>query len=577
MDFRRALLSISLGLVILLIWQAWLEYEDQKNFGTRNTTGVEQAQQPEVPSVVQNGQGSTTGVASTAEELPQAPSASASGQLQSGVVPAAVSALESAGRISVQTDLIQAEIDEFGGELRAVELTRYPVEVDTPEIPFSLLSDSGAAILVAQSGLVGNGDEFPNHQTQFKAESSSYTLAEGQDSISVPLHWTSPAGVRYIKTYTFYRDQYLVDVDFTIYNDSQSHWQGYQYGQFLSTEFIEQSEGFWFFRALPSYRGAAVYTPQDKYDKIDYDEIRSESPSIENTPSGWVAMLQHYFVTAWLPQENSPYRFYTRTLGGSGSDTRYQVGYISLTSTQVSAGSQGKIHSQLYVGPKEQDRIDSPAEGLILTVDYGWLTPVSSPLFWFLEKIYGVVKNWGWSIILLTLLVKIVFYPLSAASYKSMAKMKKLQPRLKTLKERYGDDKQKMNQEMMQIYKKEKINPLGGCLPILIQIPVFIALYWVLLESVELRQAPFIFWLNDLSRSDPFYVLPVLMGISMFAQQLLNPTPLDSMQKNIMMSLPIVFTFFFLWFPSGLVLYWLVNNVLSIAQQWYITRKLIAT
>ena len=569
MDFRRALLSISLGLILLLIWQAWMDYSNTKNAGSELTN---QNQSTEIPVTPEQR------AAVIGEEVPQAPTTAAgsAAATQSGAIPTASSEFETAGRIKVRTDLLQVEIDAFGGELREAKLLDYPVEVEMPDVPFRLLNDIAPGILVAQSGLVGSGDEYPNHKTKFTAESGTFTLSDSQSSLKVPLRWTSPGGVNYVKTFTFYPDSYLIDVDFRVENRSGKPWQGYQYGQFLSTEYVAESEGFLFLRALPSYQGAAIYTIEDKYDKIDYKEIRTESPVVK-TDSGWVAMLQHYFVAAWLPQEGSPYRIYTKALDGNGVDTRYQVGYVTLSPTTIANDSVGLLQSQIYIGPKEQDRIKDPAEGLILTVDYGWLTPVSSPLFWILEKIHGVIKNWGFSIILLTLLVKIVFYPLSAASYKSMAKMKKLQPRLKTLKERYGDDKQKLNQEMMEIYKKEKINPLGGCLPILIQIPVFIALYWVLLESVELRQAPFVLWLTDLSTSDPYFVLPVLMGASMFAQQFLNPTPLDALQKNIMMSLPIVFTIFFLWFPSGLVLYWLVNNILSISQQWYITRKLVTT
>ena len=569
MDFRRALLAISLGLILLLIWQAWLDFQHKRQ---EITTTVQTDSAPSVPEAP-----TATGVQQTTDtgEVPQAPTATTTTSQTVGV-PTESSALESVKRIKIQTDLMKVEIDTFGGDIREVKLLEYPIEVEMPDVPFRLLTDAAQGMLVAQSGLVGSGGEFPNHKTEFNAESDSYVMFESEDALKVPLRWTSPDGVDYLKTFTFHRDSYLVDIDYTIDNRSGKQWQGYQYGQYLSMEYVEETEGFWFFKALPSYRGAALYTPENKYEKIDYKEIRNDSPEFE-TPSGWVAMLQHYFMTAWLPDENAPYRFYTKALNDVSGQTRYQVGYVSLTPAVIESDSIGTLRTEIYVGPKEQDRINEPAEGLILTVDYGWLTPVSSPLFWILNKINEFVNNWGWSIILLTLLVKIVFYPLSAASYKSMAKMKKLQPRLKTLKERYGDDKQKLNAEMMQIYKKEKINPLGGCLPILIQIPVFIALYWVLLESVELRQAPFIFWLDDLSRSDPFYVLPVLMGASMFAQQFLNPTPLDALQKNIMMSLPIVFTFFFLWFPSGLVLYWLVNNVLSIAQQWYITRKLATT
>ena len=572
MDFRRALLAISLGLILLLIWQAWLDFQNQKQIAA-TTAQIDAAQT--VPSAPDSSLAQEQAV--TSAEVPIAPEASVATTTtaQSTEVPTEISALESIKRIKIETDILKVEIDTFGGQIREAKLLEYPVEVEMPDVPFRLLTDTAPGILVAQSGLVGSDRDYPNHRTEYTAAKDSYELLDS-DSLQVPLYWTSPDGVKYQKTFTFYRDSYLVDISYTVDNQSGEQWQGFQYGHFLSTEYVPESEGFLFFKALPSYKGAAMYTEENKYEKIDYKEIRNDKPVFE-TPSGWVAMLQHYFMTAWLPKENAPYQFYTRPITSGGGPTKYQAGYVTLAPTVVENGSIGNLNTQIYIGPKEQDRIKDPSEGLILTVDYGWLTPVSSPLFWVLQKINEVINNWGWSIILLTLLVKLVFYPLSAASYKSMAKMKKLQPRLKTLKDRYGDDKQKMNQEMMQIYKKEKINPLGGCLPILIQIPVFIALYWVLLESVELRQAPFIFWLNDLSRADPFYVLPVLMGASMFAQQFLNPTPLDTLQKNIMMSLPIVFTFFFLWFPSGLVLYWLVNNILSIAQQWHITRKLAPT
>lgn len=561
MDFRRALLAISLGLVLLLIWQAWLDYERTNEDALIPAQQADQLELPETP--VAKPQTDATPVP-LAPESPTAPATP-------GEAPSIVQ--DDGTMVTVETDLLKVRIDTVGGQIQETRLLKYPVEVEMPDVPFRLLKNMPPDVLIAQSGLVGNDFEFPTHKTQFSADANNYTLAESDDSIEVPLHWKSTDGVDYTKIFTFYRDSYLIDIEVRVDNHSGRTWQGFQYGQFMATEHQSDRQGFLFFQALPSYQGAAVYTPEDKYDKIDFKEIRTDKPVFE-TESGWVAMLQHYFVTAWLPEESAPYRLYTRALEG-GTQTRYQVGYLTLTPTTVANDSVGSLNTRIYIGPKEQDRINDPAEGLILTVDYGWLTPVSSPLFWILRKINDFVQNWGWSIIILTLLVKIVFYPLSAASYKSMGKMKKLQPRLKTLKERYGDDKQKLNQEMMQIYKKEKINPLGGCLPILIQIPVFIALYWVLLESVELRQAPFVFWLTDLSRADPFYVLPILMGASMFAQQFLNPTPLDAMQKNIMMSLPVVFTVFFLWFPSGLVLYWLVNNILSIAQQWYITRKLV--
>ncbi|MDH3689761.1 MAG: membrane protein insertase YidC [Gammaproteobacteria bacterium] len=555
MDFQRFFLFTALGLILLLLWQAWLEHNQPQqappaaavdtDLGAA-TAGAEQALPEEVPSAPDVGQ--TTAEPTVAEEPP--------------------SELGSGTRITVETDLFRAEIDSLGGDLRNVELVKYPVSVDQPDQPFALLQDSGVDIFVAQSGLIGEGREYPNHKTQYQIRETNHKLAPGQDKLQVELTWTAPDDVSYRKIYTFRRNSYIIDVQYRVDNQTATDWTGFLYAQFQRTQVVPE-QGFSFLRALPSYVGGAIYTPQDRYDKYDFADMQEQNLKVVTT-SGWVAMLQHYFVGAWLPKDGSRYEFYSRVLPGA----RYNVGYKTLEPQRAAAGSDTSVSTRLFVGPKEQDRLDTAAEGLKLTVDYGWLTPISSPLFWMLRRIHKQVGNWGWAIIILTLLIKLAFYPLSNASYKSMARMKKLQPRLKTLKERYGDDRQKLNQAMMEMYKKDKINPLGGCLPIVIQIPVFIALYWVLLESVELRQAPFIFWLKDLSVQDPYYVLPILMGGSMVVQQFLNPAPLDPVQKNIMMALPVVFTLFFLFFPAGLVLYWVVNNLLSIAQQWHITRRI---
>jgi YidC/Oxa1 family membrane protein insertase len=317
-----------------------------------------------------------------------------------------------------------------------------------------------------------------------------------------------------------------------------------------------------------TYTGGAIYSEEKKYEKIKFDDI-AEADLNRDIKGGWLAMLQHYFVSAWVPPAEQVHHYYSKAL----KTGRFVLGAYSPNKT-VSAGEQVNFESRFYAGPKLQHQLEAISKGLELTADYGWLTIIAKPIFWVLEKIHGIVQNWGWSIILLTVLIKLAFYKLSETSYKSMANMKKVAPRLQTLKERYGDDKQRLNQAMMEMYKKEKINPLGGCLPMLVQIPVFISLYWVLLEAVELRQAPWIFWIQDLSIKDPYFVLPLLMGITMFIQQKLNPAPPDPMQAKIMMSLPIVFTVFFAFFPSGLVLYWFVNNLLSILQQWYITKKI---
>ncbi len=563
MDFQRLILFTGLALVLVLIWQAWVEH---------NIT-------PVVPTMSQTAQQSGQGqaIAVNTEDVPSAPTvASTPTSTAVNEVPKPTfKTLPTGDIVVVETDLIRAAIDTYGGDLRRLELLTYPEKLDYPDEPFRLLNEEGADLFVIQGGLLGTQGEFPNHHTQYGANQHNYSLSPDADRVEAVLRWQSPNGVSYRKVYTFYRDSYYIDIRYEIDNATATAWQGFLYNQILRTKVEQKSSGFGFLGRLPSYTGGVIYTPEDKYQKIDFDDMYDEN-LVRNTPSGWVAMLQHYFVGALLPQGSSAYEFYS-TVTAKDRQPRYHIGYKSVEPVVVPAGGQGSLTAQLFVGPKEQKRLTEIDQQLELTVDYGWMTPISSPLFWLLNYIHGVVQNWGVSIILLTLLVKLVFYPLSAASYKSMARMKNLQPRMKTLKERFGDDKQKFQQAMMEVYKKEKINPFGSCLPIVIQIPVFISLYWVLLESVELRQAPFMLWINDLSVQDPYYVLPLLMGASMFGQTILNPTPVDPMQKNIMLAMPVVFTVFFLWFPAGLVLYWLVNNLLSIGQQWMITRKIAAS
>ena len=568
MDFQRMILFGALGMVLLLLWQSWLEYESGKNnTGFNSNTSMSASS-----GTAQNG---AIGTNVEADDVPQAPAASAAPETTDtpSAIPASQS-LPGAHRITVETDLVRAEIDTQGGDLRHLGLLTYPVSLDQPDIPFVLLNDSGADLFLIQDGLLSAGQQAPNHHTVFSTNRQNVTLSPGEDSVQVHLDWTSDEGILFRKTFIFHRNSYYVDVTFTVDNQSSEAWAGYRYSQILRTQVAEPSSGFGFLGRLPSYKGGAIFTPEDKYQKIDFEEMY-EANLARSTTSGWVAMLQHYFVGALLPNSGTGYEFYSN-VPRRDSGPRYLIGYKPTEPTTVPAGGSQTLQAKMYIGPKETERLIKADNQLELTVDYGWLTPVSSPLFWVMTYINRVVNNWGVSIILLTLLVKLVFFPLSAASYKSMARMKKMQPRMQTLKERFGDDKQKFQAAMMEIYKKEKINPLGGCLPIVIQIPVFIALYWVLLESVELRQAPFALWIKDLSLQDPYYVLPILMGASMFGQQLLNPAPMDPMQQKIMMALPLVFTIFFLWFPSGLVLYWLVNNVLSIAQQWAITRKIQA-
>lgn len=555
MDFQRTLLLVALAFTLMLIYQRWIEEGAPPPAQvTQTQTTAADAAAPAPPAIA-------------GADTPRAPAE------VSSAAPAPVAATVSGGRkIVVETDLLRAEISTAGGDIVKLELLKYPVSVERVDTPFVLLKDDPADFFIAQSGIIGGADrQYPTHKTLYQAEREQYRLAPGGETLEVPLTWTAPDGVRYRKVLRFTRNRYDVRVNFEVENRSAAPWSGYVYTQFVRTPPPTPS-GFATFTMLPTYTGGAIYTPEDRFDKIDFSEMNDRELS-RDAESGWVAMLQHYFVGAFfLNDAKEKQRFYSRAAKGPAS-VRYTIGSHGLNQVSAAPGTSATLKTTLYAGPKEQSRLKEYPEGFDLTVDFGWLTPVSAPLFWVLGAIHSVIRNWGWAIVLLTVLIKLGFLPLSAASYKSMAKMKNLQPRLQTLKERYGDDRAKLNQAMMELYKTEKINPMGGCLPILIQIPVFIALYWVLLESVELRQAPFALWINDLSSPDPYFVLPLLMGATMFLQTWLNPSPLDPIQQKVMLAMPVMFTVFFLWFPAGLVLYWLVNNVLSIAQQWYITNK----
>jgi YidC/Oxa1 family membrane protein insertase len=464
-------------------------------------------------------------------------------------------------KISVKTDYLLAEIDTAGGDLRRLELMKHRDTLDEKK-KFLLLQNNPEHIYVAQSGLIGH--DLATHKTQFSAEAANYELKPGAERLEVRL--TAPAvdGIKVTKVYTFRKSSYLMDVSYEISNNSAIALQPFAYFQFLRDGKPPAGET----KLVPTYTGPAIYTEQEKFEKIEFSSIdKGKAKYPQNADNGWIAMLQHYFVAAWLPEDKMPREFYAKKLG----EDLYSVGTI-LPVPKVDAGKTVTITVPLYAGPQEQDSLSKLAPGLGLTVDYGWLTVIAVPLFWVLSWLYKWAQNWGVAIILLTVLIKSLFYPLSAASYRSMAKMRVLAPKMQKMKEQYGNDRQKLHQAMMELYKTEKINPLGGCLPILVQIPVFIALYWVLLASVELRHAPFALWITDLSAPDPYYVLPVIMGITMIIQSRLSPEPPDPIQARMMKIMPIAFSVFFFFFPSGLVLYWLINNILSIAQQWQITR-----
>lgn len=564
MDIQRLILFVALGLVSMMLMQNWQTYQAEKNPPLAQNTVSNASDVPGVPqadntaAVVRPPVSNAEGVPNIAGvEAPVVATTTAQGEL-----------------VNVKTDLLHIKIDTLGGSLSYAGMNQHPLKLNEPQAPVVLFQNNPEQRYLAESGLTGSSaSDLPNHNSQYQSAQLNYDLGSG-DTLEVPLTYRDPEGVEYTKVYTFKRDSYHVDVRYIVDNKSASPWSGHFYGHLLRTEPDTGGAGGILTGRMPSYMGGAYYTPEALYNKIKFSELGKKDDELPlEGPSGWAAMLEHYFVSAWLPKPEGKYQFYNQ------SNTKllkpeYKLGFLDLAPTTVAAGEQGELGAAIYVGPKERDRLDAQEiDGLNLTVDFGWLTVIAEPLFWVMRKINSVVGNWGWTIILITILIKAIFLPLSAASYKSMAKMRRLSPRLKTLKERYGDDKPKFQQEMMKLYKEEKVNPAGGCLPILVQIPVFIALYWVLLESVELRQAPWAFWIHDLSSKDPLYILPVLMGGSMLVQQFLNPAPMDPMQQKIMMALPIVFTVFFLSFPAGLVLYWVVNNTLSIAQQWMITRR----
>jgi YidC/Oxa1 family membrane protein insertase len=509
--------------------------------------------------------------------------ATANGLVQEAKAVAASVAQANNKIITIKTDVFALEIDTQGGSLRNLDLLQYPHEKENSVVkkayeliglqaperdlsPIRLFDSKPESLFLAQTGLLANANSAsaPDHHAEFVAQQTNYVLQDGQDQLSVPLVWTNGQGLQVTKTFTFKRGSYALSVDQKVSNQSANAWSGKQYDQLLRVQHSDSNKGF-----IRTYSGAVVYTEKDKYKKIKFEDIAEENLSV-STQGGWSAFIQHYFAAAWIPPVDQENHFYTKAL----NDGRYVIGSYS-ADVAVEPNSEAVLSAQLYVGPKIQPVLEALSPGLELTVDYSWLTPIAKGIYWLLNQYNGFINNWGLAILGVTLTIKLLFFKLSKASYQSMAKMRKIQPRLKELQERYADDRQKFNIEMMAMYKREKVNPLGGCLPMLVQIPVFISLYWVLIETVELRQADFALWIQDLSAQDPFYLLPVLYGITMKIQQSLNPAPIDPMQAQVMKMFPIVFTVFFLFFPSGLVLYWICNNSLSIIQQWYITKHVL--
>lgn len=553
MDAKRIVLFVIFSTSLLFLWEAWkneqARFEQINAAADQNKTGQVDPDLP-VPS----------------DSLTDSNSASGSSQIPTGADTSDIVTprlLATGEQIKVVTDMVIAEIDTVGGDLRRLELLKHPSTEDK-DIPYALLQSQAARIYVAQSGLIGEG--LPNHKTVYRPESATrqYEMTAGENEITIRLLADDSDHAQVTKIYTFRRGSYVIDISFEIKNTGETTLRPFAYHQMLRDSIPPPSNS-WIDH---SYVGAAIYTETEKFKKIPFSDIDSNSVNYPtNADNGWIAMLEHYFLSAWLPLHGQPREFFVKRQ----NENLYTAGVI-LPIDEIAPDSTKTSSIQLYAGPQEQDKLAKLAPGLEFAVDYGWLTIIAVPLFWLLSFYHSLVDNWGLAIILLTVTVKALFFPLSAASYRSMAKLRQVTPKLKRIQEQYKNDRQRMHQAMMDFYKEEKINPLGGCLPILVQAPVFIALFWTLQAAVELRYAPFILWIEDLSTPDPYYVLPILMGISMFMQTRLNPTPTDPIQARVMQIMPIVFSIFFFFFPAGLVLYSLVSNILSIAQQWQITR-----
>jgi YidC/Oxa1 family membrane protein insertase len=544
MDTQRLILLFIFGFSVLMLYEAW-----QKE--TR----------PKPAAVAQSTQ---QGVPSTPQSTPQPAKPTAAAPAPAGKAPIAAEpgAPVKGEIVRVHTDLMVAEIDTQGGTLMRLELTKHK---DSADVTKNFVLMGAEHKYEAQSGLIDPG---PNHHVLWKVQPGELTLAPGKESLEVRLSATR-GGLAVEKVYTFRRNTYLIDVALRIRNEGASPASPFAYFQLThdgkpssDANAVAQTFG------AQSFTGFAAYSAERKFEKVHPSDIdKGKVDMVKQADNGWFAFVQHYFVSAWLLPEKV-----SREYGALKRADGTYAGHAMVGAGTLAPGAESEVKVRLYAGPQEQSRLREAAPGLDLVVDYGWLTIIAWPLFWLLEKFHELSRNWGVAIILLTILIKIIFFPLSAASYKSMAKMKLVTPRLTKIREMYGHDRQRMNQAMMELYKTEKINPLGGCFPILVQIPVFIALYWVLLAAIELRHAPFILWIKDLSALDPYYVLPILMTVTMVLQTKMNPVPPDPVQAKVMQFMPYVFSIFFFFFPAGLVLYWLVNNMLSIAQQWQIQR-----
>jgi YidC/Oxa1 family membrane protein insertase len=532
MDFQRLFLFLIFAFSLMLVWDGWQRYQHPERYVQQESPTGKTAEKPSLPAA--------SGRAAIAQQASQRP----------------------AGKtVYVKTDLLEADISTVGGDISRLALLKHPDAEDKNKPLVLFQRGEGTHNYAAQSGLLGAG--LPNHNSPFVADQDRYELAGTADQVQVRLTAEGGAPLKVVKVLTFRRGSYLVDISYELENAGVQAVGASGYFQLVRDSVAPEGSSMF----LPTFTGPAVYTDKEKFQKVEFsaiDEGKAEYP--KQAEDGWIGMLQHYFVAAWLPKEKTQREYFTRKLDGG----LYAAGVL-LPEVAVEPGQKATVGSTLYAGPARSD-LDEIAPGLGLTVDYGWLTIIAAPLFWTMSVFYDWTGNWGMAIILLTVAIKLLFFPLSAASYRSMAKMRLVTPKLEKIKEQYGNDREQLNRAMMDLYKTEKINPLGGCLPVLVQIPVFIALFWAILSSVEMRYAPFFGWISDLSVPDPYYILPLIMGVSMLVQMRLNPTPTDPLQAKIMQIMPIAFSVVFFFFPAGLVLYSIVNNLLSISQQWYITR-----
>jgi len=534
MDTQRLFLFVIFSFSLVLVWDGWQRYQHPQEIVAQQTPG---------------------------KVAPRATT-----DVKREVVIAQTVTPTAGGKIiTVTTDMLSVEINTVGGDVQRLALINHPDSQDKSK-PFVLFDKGvGTHNYSEQSGLIGEG--LPNHNTVYQADKDTYSLVEGSDTIQVKLSANSVNGINVIKTLTFHKGSYEILVTYDVTNGSKEKLETSAYFQLIRNS--EEPAGATKF--VPTYTGAAVFTDTAKLQKVEFSNIdKGKTEYQKESNDGWIGMLQHYFVAAWIPKEGAHREYFTKKL----ENGLYGVGTV-VPMKLLDPDASAQVSAQLYAGPA-QSSLDKVAPGLGLSVDYGWLTVIAKPMFWTMTLLHSWVQNWGVAIILLTVLIKLLFFPLSAASYRSMAKMRVVAPKLEKIKKQYADDREKLNRAMMDLYKTEKINPLGGCLPVLIQIPVFIALYWSILESVEMRYAPFFGWIQDLSIADPYYILPLIMGASMILQSKLNPTPPDPMQAKLMQIMPVVFSVVFFFFPAGLVLYSVVNNILSISQQWYITRSLEA-